>query len=92
MGSKESIQVVPIPGGSNKNSPTLFSLVLAWLIKDADPGPYIEGESKMFGVLVSGLILAVVIARIRRIIGMMNEEIINFLSLMKFKLLLSNNA
>ena len=90
IGNKEFMQVVPIPGGFIRAS--AISFLLFWLVKETDPGPYIEGVSNMLGVLVCGLILAVVIARISNIIGITNDEIINFLSLMKFSDLFSNSA
>ena len=84
------MQVVPIPGGFIRAFSILLLRLL--LVKETAPGPYIDGVNNRLGVLVCGLILAVVIARISNIIGIINDEMINFLSLMKFNDLFSNSA
>ena len=65
----DCIQVVPILGGSSRFSRKPVSPVAPLLVKEAEAGPYMEGVSRMGGVLVSGRILAVNIAKTKRMVG-----------------------
>ena len=56
----------------------------ASLVKEALPGPYIEGVRRRGGVRVLGLILAVTMARVRRMRGVRREEKSSFLSRRRF--------
>ena len=63
------MQVVPMLGGSSRFSRRPVSPFAPSLVKEAEPGPYMDGVSNTGGVFVSGRILAVSIAKIKRIVG-----------------------
>ena len=74
------MQVVPIPGEVNKLLSCSDCIVWLKLENDVDVGPYIEGVSRMTGVSVTGLIRAVIIARISSNKGRMKDMRKTFLS------------
>ena len=69
MGRVDCMQVVPMLGGSSRFSRRPLSPFVPVLVKEAEAGPYMEGVSNTGGVFVSGRILAVSIAKIKRIVG-----------------------
>ena len=70
------MQVVPMLGRSSRFSRRPVSPLAPVLVKEADPGPYMEGVSRTGGVFVSGRIFAVSIAKIKRMVGITFEKIL----------------
>ena len=56
-------------GGLSRFSRRPVSPIPPVLVKEAEPGPYMEGVSRTGGVFVSGRIFAVSIAKIKRMVG-----------------------
>ena len=70
------MQVVPMLGRSSRFSRRPVSPRAPLLVKEAEPGPYMEGVSRTGGVFVSGRIFAVSIAKIKRMVGITLETLI----------------
>ena len=71
----DDIQVVPMLGRSSRFSRRPVSPIDPVLVKEAEPGPYMEGVSRTGGVFVSGRIFAVTIAKVKRMVGITLEQI-----------------
>ena len=76
MESVDDMQVVPMLGGFSRFSSRPVSPLVPVLVKEAEPGPYMEGVSRTGGVFVSGRILAVSIAKIKRMVGIPLEKVL----------------
>ena len=62
------------------------------LVKDTDPGPYIDGVRSILGVFVAGLMVAVTMANTKRIVGITKVRNIILLLPRKFRTRFSKRA
>ena len=85
MGRREGMQVVPMLGGERSAATTPAPAAPAVLVKEAAPGPYMEGVTSRAGALVPGRTVAVNMASSSRVVGTKREESSSLRSLTKFK-------
>ena len=85
MGRREGMQVVPMLGGARSAVTSPVPAAPAVLVKEAAPGPYMEGVTMRAGARVAGRTLAVTIARRSSVVGTTREESSSFRSRTRFK-------
>ena len=72
------MQVVPMLGGARSAVTSPAPAAPAVLVKEAAPGPYMEGVTMRAGARVAGRTLAVTIARRSSVVGTTREESSSF--------------